>query len=161
MLIFFCWPQFWNEIVSYVSFDQTNMWRISFIASHYCAPDTQWARRSFFKGRTLEFFQRQRWENVWETGWSAYGLFRAHDTILNWIKLTCTWGVGRVCFVTANRSPSLLLTLSTWRWTEHLRGPSSVRRTLELFQRQRWGNVWERRGGAHTGFSERRDTILN
>ena len=28
------------------------------------------------------------------------------------------------------------------------RGPSSVRRTLELFQRQRWGNFWET-GGAN------------
>ena len=33
--------------------------------------------------QTLKPFQRQRWEN-WETGWSAYGLFRAHRyTILN------------------------------------------------------------------------------
>ena len=27
---------------------------------------------------TLEPFQRQRWGNFWETGWSTYGLFRAH-----------------------------------------------------------------------------------
>ena len=44
------------------------------------------ARRSSFERtrrgpssvrRTLEPFQRQRWENFRETGWSAYGLFRA------------------------------------------------------------------------------------
>ena len=43
------------------------------------------ARRSSLKGRerpssvrqTLEPFQRQRWGNFWETGWKAYGLFRA------------------------------------------------------------------------------------
>ena len=28
--------------------------------------------------RTLELFQTQSWGNVWETGRSAYGLFRAH-----------------------------------------------------------------------------------
>ena len=28
--------------------------------------------------RTLEPFQRQHWENYWETGWSAYVLFLAH-----------------------------------------------------------------------------------
>ena len=39
--------------------------------------------------RTLELFQKQRWENVWETGWSAYGLYRAHryHLELNWIEL--------------------------------------------------------------------------
>ena len=36
--------------------------------------------------RTLEPFERQRWGNFWETGWSAYGLFRAHryHLELNW-----------------------------------------------------------------------------
>ena len=36
--------------------------------------------------RTLEPFQRQLWGNFWETGWSAYGLFRAHrhHLELNW-----------------------------------------------------------------------------
>ena len=28
--------------------------------------------------RTLEPFQRRHWGNFWETGWSAYGLFRLH-----------------------------------------------------------------------------------
>ena len=39
--------------------------------------------------RTLELFQRQLWENFWETGWSAYGLFRAHryHLELNWTEL--------------------------------------------------------------------------
>ena len=45
-------------------------------------------------------------------------------------------------------------------WKEE-RAPSSVRRTLKPFQRQRWGNFWERRGEAHMGFSKRIDTILN
>ena len=36
----------------------------------------------------------------------------------------------------------------------------SSSRTLELFQKQRWGTS-ERRDGAHTGFFERTDTLLN
>ena len=28
--------------------------------------------------RTLELFQRQRWESFFQMGWSAYGLFRGH-----------------------------------------------------------------------------------
>ena len=40
------------------------------------------------------------------------------------------------------------------------RGPSSIRRTLEPFQRQRWRNAWET-AGAHMGFSERINSILN
>ena len=36
--------------------------------------------------RTPEPFQRQRWSNFWETGWSAYRLFPAHiyHFELNW-----------------------------------------------------------------------------
>ena len=36
--------------------------------------------------RTLEPFQRQRWGNFWETGWSAHGLFWVHryHLELNW-----------------------------------------------------------------------------
>ena len=42
--------------------------------------------------RTLEPFQRQHLEIVWETGWSAYGLFRAHryHLELNWTELKWT-----------------------------------------------------------------------
>ena len=42
--------------------------------------------------RTLELFQRQRWGNFRETGWSAYGLFRAHryHLELNWTELNWT-----------------------------------------------------------------------
>ena len=38
--------------------------------------------------RTLEAFQWQRRGNFWETGWSAYGLFRAHryHLQLNWTE---------------------------------------------------------------------------
>ena len=39
------------------------------------------------------------------------------------------------------------------------RRPSSVRRTLEPFQKQRWGAL-ERRGGAHVELSERIDPIF-
>ena len=46
---------------------------------------------------------------------------------------------------------------SSSKWRER---PSSIRRTLELFQRQRRGSFWET-GGSHMGFSERIDTILN
>ena len=35
-----------------------------------------------------------------------------------------------------------------------------VNQSMELFQRQRWGKSWKR-GGAHMGFPERVDTILN
>ena len=37
----------------------------------------------------------------------------------------------------------------------------SVRQTLEVFQSNVGGNFRERRGGAHVGFSQRIDTILN
>ena len=37
--------------------------------------------------QTLELSQRQRWRNLWETGWSTYGLFRANDAILDRNKL--------------------------------------------------------------------------
>ena len=42
--------------------------------------------------RTLEPFQRQRWGNFWEMGWSAYGLFQAHiyHLELNWTELLST-----------------------------------------------------------------------
>ena len=41
---------------------------------------------------TLEPFQRQRWGNFYEMGWSAYGLFRAHryHLELNWTELNCS-----------------------------------------------------------------------
>ena len=37
--------------------------------------------------RTVEPLQRRHWGNLWETGWSAYRLFRAHryHLKLNWI----------------------------------------------------------------------------
>ena len=39
---------------------------------------------------TLEPFQRRRWGNFWEMGWSTYGLFRAprYHLELNWTRLT-------------------------------------------------------------------------
>ena len=60
--------------------------------------DRRSTRRSSLKGRdwgpssvrwTLELFQRRRWANFWETGWSAYGLFRTHrcHLELNWTQL--------------------------------------------------------------------------
>ena len=41
--------------------------------------------------QTLEPFQRQCWGNFWETGWSTYGLFRAHrhHLELKWTELNC------------------------------------------------------------------------
>ena len=43
--------------------------------------------------RTLEQFQPQRWGNAWDTGWSAYGLFRAHryHLELKWWVLDSQW----------------------------------------------------------------------
>ena len=66
-------------------------------------------------------------------------------------------------------TPSITRRREAWKekalddlpWKDE-RGPSSVRRTLELFQRQRW-EIAERRGGEYTiiGFSEWTDTVLN
>ena len=55
---------------------------------------------------TLELFQRQRWGNFWETGWSAYGLFRAHRYYL---EMKCTeldryWGLSRNHSVSVHQS---------------------------------------------------------
>ena len=45
---------------------------------------------------------------------------------------------------------------------EDEKGPSSIRPTLELFERQHWGETPERLGGAHNmGFPERIDTSLS
>ena len=43
---------------------------------------------------TLELFQKQHWENSWETGWSTYGLSRAHRYHL-WTKLNWPFAVTR------------------------------------------------------------------
>ena len=50
--------------------------------------------------RTLEPFQRQRWGNFWETGWSACGLFPAHryHLELNWTELKSSWALNRTAF---------------------------------------------------------------
>ena len=39
---------------------------------------------------TLELFQRRRWGNFWETGWSAYGLFWALRYLPSWTELSWT-----------------------------------------------------------------------
>ena len=65
-------------------------------------------------------------------------------------------------------TPSIAWRWESWKeeapddlpWKDE-RVQSSIRRTLELFKRRRWGNFWERRGGAHMGFSELRDAILH
>ena len=66
-------------------------------------------------------------------------------------------------------TPSIAWRREAWKeealddlpWKDE-RGPSSTRRTLELFQRQRWGNFWETRWSAYImGSSERVYTILN
>ena len=41
------------------------------------------------------------------------------------------------------------------------KGPQSVRRTLEMIFLNKDGELPERRGRAHMGYSERIDTILN
>ena len=47
--------------------------------------------------RTLGVLQRRRWGNFWETGWSAYGLFRAHiyHVVLNsvWYVASSKFGI--------------------------------------------------------------------
>ena len=80
------------------------------------------------------------------------------------------WGAwNTTCGHKARRiTPSIAWRREAWKeealddlpWQDE-RGPSSVRRILEPFQRQRWGKTSEKRGGAHTGFSERIDTTLN
>ena len=62
-------------------------------------------------------------------------------------------------------TPSIAWRREAWKekalddlpWKDE-RGPSSIRRTLEPFQRQR-RKTSERQGGAHMGFSESTDTI--
>ena len=85
-------------------------------------------------------------------------------------RLACRkiWSVEKLERLPAGIIPSIAWRREAWKedalgdlpWKDE-RGPSSVRRTLEPFQRQRWGNFSERRGGAHMGFSERIDNILN
>ena len=76
--------------------------------------------------RTLELFQRQRWGNVWETRWSAYGLFRAHiyHLQLNWTELTLdVWNqsVVRWCwFSFFHLTPTVHTT--AWRFQGQIRG---------------------------------------
>ena len=41
--------------------------------------------------QTLEPFQRQHWGHFWETGWSTYGLFRAHRYHLQLIWIEQNW----------------------------------------------------------------------
>ena len=61
-------------------------------------------------------------------------------------------------------TPSIAWRREAWKeeavenlpWKDE-RGPSSIRQTLELFQRWCWGNFWE----AEWSFWELRDTILN
>ena len=61
-------------------------------------------------------------------------------------------------------TPSIAWKREAWKeealddlpWKDE-RGPSLIRRTLELFQRWRWGNFWE----VEWSFWELRDTILN
>ena len=78
----------------------------------------------------LEPFQSRHWGNFWETGWSAYGLFRAHRyrLELNWDELrrngtarswcaakcrSCFWSHRRIDWQTHNLSlHSLSLSLS-------------------------------------------------
>ena len=53
--------------------------------------------REGYHQSALEPFQRQRWENFWETGWSAYGLFQVHryHLELSWTELNWTdWDFG-------------------------------------------------------------------
>ena len=50
--------------------------------------------------RTMEPFQRRHWGNFWETGWSAYGLFRAHRYHLELNSLCVSLSISvraRVC----------------------------------------------------------------
>ena len=65
-------------------------------------------------------------------------------------------------------TPSITCRREVWKekalddlpWMDE-RGPSSIRWTLEPFQRQSFGETSERPGGAHMGFSKCIDTILN
>ena len=55
---------------------------------------------------TWGMFQRQQWCNVWETGWSTFGLFRVHTyhlelnwTGLCWSSLSCLVSMWVCCLV--------------------------------------------------------------
>ena len=43
----------------------------------------------YFKKQTFKLFQRQHWENLWETGWSVYGLSRERGYHFELTKLNC------------------------------------------------------------------------
>ena len=58
-------------------------------ARRFCWCFIEKARGPSSVRRTLELFQRQRWGNFLETGWSVYGHFRAHRyhlELMNWTK---------------------------------------------------------------------------
>ena len=75
------WSVFWSVMPVW------SICRSDHLSGQFCLSDPEalddlpWkyeTRPSSIDSRTLEAFQRQRWGNFWETGWSAYGLFWEH-----------------------------------------------------------------------------------
>ena len=81
-------------------------------------------------GQTLEPFQRQRWGNFWETGWSTYGLFQAHryHLELNWTAMW--WRPSAGCPVWLS---STLTRGQKWRQRLWRHGTGSVPRLTGQF----------------------------
>lgn len=116
-----------------------------------------------FLGVQPYWFALCQWKS--KKGWLVTDLiFLPHM----FMTLTC-WGAwDTICRHNAkNITPLFAWRMEAWEeealddlpWKDE-KGPLSIRRTLELSQWQRWGN-FERRGGAHMGFSQRIVTILN
>ena len=92
-------------------------------------------RRPSSVRRTLKMFQRQRWGNFWETGWSAYGPFQAHryHHELNWTEVTEQPNAAPfyTCFFTFSGQ------LTSWSlshfnpFTDVLAAPSLEKRPIE------------------------------
>ena len=94
------------------------------------------------------------WESEWETmlSWRqpqcAHALTHIHINMTDQQELETTWGHKSKAVTTSITWKRVLKeeVLDDLPWKDE-RGPSSVKQTLELFQRQRWGNVW------HMGWS--------
>ena len=87
-----------------------------------------------------------------------------------WDDLNCWGALDTTCGrKTKDTTPSTAWRREAWKeealddlpWKDE-RGPSSIRRTLEMFQRQRWGSFWETWWNAYNYvLTVRIGTILN
>ena len=98
--------------------------------------------------------------NKFRPAW-GHTVTEGHDTIYRLDETYYTCG-----HKSKDISPSIAWRRETWEeearddlsWK--YKSSSSNNCSLQLFQRQRWGSVWETRCSVHMGFSERTDTVL-